>query len=697
MLRLVTVAAVVGGLCSGCSSTQSGPIRIGVMLPLSGPDAVGYQAPLEWAKENVNAAGGVNGRPIELVYRDTGREPVDAVVHSMVDDDSIAAAIGPANSEDARRVVSTFINAQKVVVTPAATSADLFRAFSAYRPQYFWRPVESDIAQVRTLLTMAAQGGPKSVALVTGDNEYGNTFYNWFGFLATELGLQVTAVVPYHQGAQPCQGEIDQALASNPAVLVAVPDDAEQAICMAKEWRAHGGGPRLLFPDSAQDPSLVQSLGPEADGIEGTGLAPDPTNGFTQAFEARFHRSPTPYAANTYDSLLLLSYGLERSGGNAGPELADAISSVVAGRGERVGWDQSGIIRTLAALHTGRHPGVTGAVGPWDFDKSSGIELVSSTYEHWRVEGTQFVPVEYISTAHFPSAQQGVSEFKTTPSPDKSQLAAGGTYQPGPRTGVWALLVAASDGWDNYRHQADVLAQYRRLRAGGVPADRIVVISASDLAHNPRNSNPGTVRYSVGGPDMSRGVHVDYPLHGMTADRLLDILSGSESPDTPKVIRSGPGDDVYVYLAGHGNQEGLYLGLGDCVPSATYSILTPDALDQAVATMAAEHRYRRLLIVDESCESGALGQNLNAPGALLISAASPIENSVSTNYDSTLQTFLADQFSFQLWREEARSASISLDDLYRHLYLSVNGSHVSAYGPAFGNPAAVSLGEFLRR
>jgi glycosylphosphatidylinositol transamidase (GPIT) subunit GPI8 len=137
------------------------------------------------------------------------------------------------------------------------------------------------------------------------------------------------------------------------------------------------------------------------------------------------------------------------------------------------------------------------------------------------------------------------------------------------------------------------------------------------------------------------------------------------------------------------------VGLGDCLPSGQHSILTPGALDQTVATMAAEHRYRRLLIVAESCESGALGQDLNAPGALLISAASPIENSLSTNYDSDLETFLADQFSFQLWTEEARATSVSLGDLYKHLYLNVNGSHVGVYGPAFGSPASVSLGEFL--
>jgi glycosylphosphatidylinositol transamidase (GPIT) subunit GPI8 len=154
---------------------------------------------------------------------------------------------------------------------------------------------------------------------------------------------------------------------------------------------------------------------------------------------------------------------------------------------------------------------------------------------------------------------------------------------------------------------------------------------------------------------------------------------------------------VFVYIAGHGNQNGVYLGLGQPVPSAggSYSILTPQLLDQTVSTMARDHRYRRMLIAVDACQAGALGQNLDAPGALLLSAASPVEDSLAANYDPALETWLADQFSYRLWQAEAATPDMSLDRLYQHLYLTVAGSHVSAYGPDFGNAATVPLGEFL--
>ncbi len=695
-MSCLLVAASLAAASASCGGGSAGPIRIGVMLPLTGPDAVDSQPVLEWAQDNVNAAGGVDGRPIQFVYRDLGRESALDVAHSWASDSSITAVIGPANSEDARQVTSLFVDHHKVVVAPSATAADLFRAFSGIQPRYFWRPVESDIAQVRTLLDLAVQGGAKSVALVTGDAAYGNTFYDWFGFLATEMGLRVTATLRYNQ-AQPCQEYVTEALAGHPDTLLAVPDQDTDAVCMARQYHTLGSPGRLLFSDAAQDPALIQALGAQAQGLEGTGLAPDPANGFTQAFEARFHRPPTPYAANAYDSVLLLAYGLQRSGGHGGAPLANGISAVVAGKGPAVGWDRASVAQTLAAIRAGRLPAIDGAVGPWDFDKTSGIELVSSTYEHWRVEGNSFAVVQYLSTASTPTAAAGVSEQKTPPSPDKAAADVGGTYQPGPKTGEWALLVAASDGWNNYRHQADVLAQYQRLRANGVPADHIIVVSPNDLSQNARNPHRGSVPYSVGGPNLAQNVQVDYPLQGMTASRLLAILSGQASPENPKVIKSGPGDDVYVYLSGHGNQQGLYLGLGAPVPSpdSSFSIVTPDALDQTVAAMSAAGHYRRMLIAVESCESGSLGQGLDAPGALMITAASPVENSLSTNYDPTAVTWLADQFSYQLWKAESTMPDSSLDALYQHLYLNVSGSHVSAYGPSFGNTATVSLKEFL--
>jgi ABC-type branched-subunit amino acid transport system substrate-binding protein len=694
---VVLAAIVLAGGCSGSTkgtAKQSAALKVGVLLPLTGVDAVGFREPLELAQENVNKAGGIGGRRVELRYEDVGKEGIASAARRLLSDPAVVAVVGPDTSDGMFTVAPAFASAKKVLVSPSATSAEIYRAFS--RNPYVWRTVESDVAQVRALLTLARQGGAHSVSLVTGDDRYGSTFFDWFGFTAAELGLPVRQVVRFDQRTQPCDGSVDQALAGNPDALVAVPATPTVAACMARRWRASSSRARLLFSDAAEAQALLDTLGPAADGLEGTRVDADPASGFDEAFAARFHHPTPPYAASTYDALTLIAYGLQRTGGAGGERLARAMGEVVDGTGAPTGSDAAGVAAALREIRTGRLPNVTGAIGPLRFDKRTHTEPVSSTYAHWRVEGGMFHTIGVLSTADSPAAKEGISEDKETP--QASQAApVSSAYQPGPRTGLWALLVAASDGWDNYRHQADVLAEYQLLRHNGVAADHIVLVAADDLAQNPSNSDRGVVRNSLGGPNLHQGVKPDYQPAQLTAASLLDVLAGHRSAATPKVIDSGKGDDVLVMFVGHGNQNGLYLGLDQPVPRPDQhlSVLGPDTLGATIATMQAQGRYRRMFVAVEACEGGVLGTKLTAPGAFLLAGASPVENSLSTNYDPALRAWLADEFAFELWSQASSNPNESLNDLARGLYHNVSGSHVSAYGAAPGDASGIPLKEFV--
>ncbi len=398
--------------------------------------------------------------------------------------------------------------------------------------------------------------------------------------------------------------------------------------------------------------------------------------------------------------MTLLAYGLERSSGRGGEALNRAMTEVVDARGIKTGWDRAGILDAIAAIQGGTRPDVTGAAGPLEFDAITHTDLLSSTYEHWRVEGRRFRTVELLPSG---PARPGTADARVTalPSLEASyRVAAGPPYQPPKaKRGLWALLVAASRGWDNYRHQADVFAQYQMLRAAGVPASHIVTVAQDDLAHDDENPRPGRVPYEVGGKDVRRGVHIDYHLDDVDADAILAILAGHRSASLPKVIDSTAADNVYVYIAGHGDQDGVYVGLDQPVvhEGDRYSVLRGDALAQTVAQMHATGRYRRLLIAVEACKGGVLGATLDSPGALLVSAASPTESSLSTSFDPESGVWLADQFSTQLVQAERAAArtDVSVATALSRIYLAVSGSHVSSYGTGFGDAQAVGLQELV--
>lgn len=688
--RWLVLAAL--GLLLSCGAADSGPIRVGVLLPLSGPDINNWEEPLTWAAENVNRAGGIGGRRLELVFRDIAVEDLTVAAKALAADSSVRAVIGPDASRRLFEVAPLFLKAQKPIVSPSATSADIFRAFSGQK--FVWRTVESDIAQLRAMFVIAARRGVRKVGLVTGTDHYGSTFFDWFGFFATELGMQVSEVVQYDEVRDPaCAPYVALATAGQPDVLFVVPSTPEAAVCIAREAAARPGSPKLLFSDYAQLPYVTATLGLAAEGLEGTGLAPDPRSGFETAYAAHYGKAPLQYAANAYDALLLIAYGLARSGGAGGTRLADAMTEVVDARGTPVGWDKAGVATALRAIESGTLPDISGATGPLDFDREFHTDLTSSTYAHWRVENRAFVNIEYLPTTES-GADSSFSAFRTLASQAQAQaLDSESSYRPGARTGLWALLVATSRGFENYRHQADMLAQYRLLRSRGVPAERIVLVAAGDLAGAPENPDPGAVRNAVGGPNLAEGVTIDYRLDDVTPADLLDILAGRRSSRLPKVVASTAGDNVYVFLVGHGDRHGL--SVQGTAAQGTY--IKPDDLSRTLGEMFTAGKYRRVLVAVEACFGGSLGVPLTAPGALLLSSANPYENSVAVNYDARTGVWLADQFSFGLSQLLASAPQSTLRDAYEALYLHVNGSHVSVYNNAsFGSVDEVTLDEFLR-
>lgn len=57
----------------------------------------------------------------------------------------------------------------------------------------------------------------------------------------------------------------------------------------------------------------------------------------------------------------------------------------------------------------------------------------------------------------------------------------------------WALIVAGSSSWGNYRHQADAYHAYRVLLNGGLQPQHVVLMAFDDIAHDPQNPYPGQV------------------------------------------------------------------------------------------------------------------------------------------------------------------------------------------------------------
>lgn len=248
-----------------------------------------------------------------------------------------------------------------------------------------------------------------------------------------------------------------------------------------------------------------------------------------------------------------------------------------------------------------------------------------------------------------------------------------------PERRLWALLVATSSGWDSYRHQADVLAQYQALRSRGLPDERIVLVLADDLANSHLNPQPGTVTYPEDTANLRLDADIDLTTGALTGDELLAILGGRSSPRIPDVIESGPHDDVYVFVAGHADERGLQLD------GAT---LTAPRLLAQLEEMQRDHRFRHLVVALEACNGGGFDGQLDLPGVAVITAARVDQASYATGYDEHGDVWRADELSLALHHELTSPLDGSFADLVARIAPLVRGSTATVIGDASGSAEA---------
>ncbi|CAF1101346.1 unnamed protein product [Adineta ricciae] len=243
----------------------------------------------------------------------------------------------------------------------------------------------------------------------------------------------------------------------------------------------------------------------------------------------------------------------------------------------------------------------------------------------------------------------------------------------------WAVLVAGSNGWYNYRHQSDVCHAYQILHKNGIPDSNIIVMMYDDLAKNKQNPTPGIIINHPNGQDVYKGVPHDYTGNTVTPKNFINVLLGKKDAmkgvGSGKVLESGPDDNVFIYFTDHG-ATGLV-----AFPNG---VLYAKDLNSTIAQMHSENKYKEMVIYIEACESGSMLEGL-LPDNINIyatTASNAEESSYACYYDSKRQTYLGDLYSVN-WMEDSDAEDISKESLFKQFQVTkqkTTESHVMQYG-----------------
>ena len=673
MLTLTLTACSDNDEAGGAVTAQpSLTRRVAVVLPMDyGLEAQWKQA-VTLSQENLlgTPALQTSGRVrLELEWYDEEAVDCGAVARELAGRDDIVAVIGAKYSADAGQMADVLCKAQKPFMT-IATTAELMRAYAATGS--LWAMTENDITQCEMLLSRAYAYGARRVSLIADrESLYGNTFVEWFGFQAEELNMKVVGIYDYEPATLAALSR--QAATDGADAVVCVPQSIDDIATIEQAFQQVGSTTRRLYSDTGYGPDVIERVGQWAEGIEGVAFGSDPESGFAVFFEQRTGLQPALGVPQVYDAVLMLSHALEQ-------QVAD---------GEAAEENLNHYLRRVA------DSGLHGASGLLTFDRKVYTNVLSSTYYHYQLYQGRYITLDYLTSTGSHRSDATLASWNWQADEDDMQNfydSEGEFNAPAypPLHDRWALLVAASSGWANYRHQADVLNMYQMLRQHGYADDHIVLIMEDDLALSAKNPHQGEIRVRLDGANIYHDVVVDYRASQLKPADVKAILCGEQSASLPEVIRADADDNVLVFWSGHGS-PGRFEWLDDLHG------FTTDMARETFAAMRDGGHYRKLLWLAETCYSGSVMQAAKGfPGIMAITAANPYETSKADIFSYDLGVWMSNRFTYTLQDCLSENPGISLRDLYYRLFINTVGSHVMVYNAAYyGNIFRQTMGEFF--
>ena len=732
---------------------------VAVVAPMSADAATKarFERTVQWFLGNLHQAQLHDTLCIDLKleWHDELTEDLTRLGQELGEREDVMAVIGPFSNDGVALLAPGCQQTHKPVIAPTATSEEIIRRFAvgtagvSNKEPFLWSLTETDITFCEVLMNMYASYALNFVhdkstpaALFAPNDSYGRTFYDWGPYQAEEMGIRFshndmyTSDADLRQRMKAYYDELDQ-LSYFGSVLTGnfcVIETTQQLLDMARlrmEWWGEDpdepfpeedknemqetleGWARIWFAFSNLTQESLDALGPQALDVlqyyQGFSPYADPTTGFEKSYEVKFGNKPTFAECKFYDALMLAAFAASYAEHHADvTDINQAIIDITTPHAEQLrsaAWSQTSMELYLSALEQGQLMDFKGASGEIRFDNETYTSAIHTTYVHWQIHDGKIQHRNYLSSdgSHRTSSTMAAWSWLAKNAEEAFARSAenkdAGISYPA-LTAQYAVLVQGSNGWNNYRHQADVLSVYQMLKTKGFDDDHIILIIDKALATDAMNPEPGIIRAEDGGNDLLAGYSMDYDNADISPSDISNILLGVKTDKTPVVLPKDAGQNVLLFWSGHGHNHAN--NGADELAWRNADVgrgMTADLLRQTISLMHQQGQYRKMFVLTEPCFSEAVITPLvGIPGVLAMSSAGTFEQSFADNWSTELGVWRCDRFSRNLVTHLTASPTTTYRDLYLFCAQRTLGSHVHIVNSAhFGNLYTTGPQEFFEK
>ena len=315
-LKLIVCSALAA--LGFLSSSVSAQIKIGVAEALTG-NAAQYGVPIrkgfELAAGEINGAGGVNGKKIELIIEDEQGKKEEAinVFRKLIFQDKVLMLFGPTLSNSAQ-ASDPVAQGAKVVVFGTSNTADGITSIGNY---VFRNSVtEADILPV-TLKAAAKSTGLKKVAVIYGNDDiFTKSGYDNFSKALQALKIPVTTTETFAKGDVDFKPQLTKIKASNADAIVLSALVAEGGPIMVQA-RQLGVMLPFIGGNGMNSPRVFELAKDSSDNLwVGSPWSVENPAGENKRFIGAFHKAhnaaPDQFAAQAYDAMYIVAQALKK-------------------------------------------------------------------------------------------------------------------------------------------------------------------------------------------------------------------------------------------------------------------------------------------------------------------------------------------------------------------------------------------------
>jgi branched-chain amino acid transport system substrate-binding protein len=331
-MRVTVLAAMIGALCGAGAASCEEAIKIGAVYPMSGPVAYDGQTLLQGARVavgEINAAGGIKGRKIELVVEDGACIPAQSVAaaEKLVSSQKVVALIGAFCSSSTGAVMDVSKRHGVPMVAGISTAPNLTERGNDY---FFRIPATSAMlakAFAKPMLKLA--GGSKFGFLVVND-DWGRSIIDSYSPALAAEGASVVAQQIYDTNDSDLFPYITNIKRSAPDAVV-LAGNTQNAVALTEQIRQMGLGSKFFGEGSFAAKTYYKLVGQKGDGIYGLmsyvySIDNARNKAFVAKYQADYNDLPTTYSASGYNEVSVVADALSRADIADPKSIRDAVA-----------------------------------------------------------------------------------------------------------------------------------------------------------------------------------------------------------------------------------------------------------------------------------------------------------------------------------------------------------------------------------